>query len=507
MTDLWAMAEAAADDPIVRAIGVIVAGWFGVRFISERHRLGRAIARIVLMVILTVVLLRGGIVPYHPLASSAAPFRDAVIAALKIGWWLWVAWLLVGLLRSFFVIERRPREVKFIQELLAGLIYLAAGFAIIAYVFDLPVQGLLATSGAIAIILGLALQSTLNDVFSGLVLSFSRPYRSDDWIKLGDGTEGRVVEMNWRETHIMTAQSDLAIVPNSTIAKSKIVNMSFPAGVHGVTIGVQLDSRTPPAASTVVLEHAVLNCRTILAAPAPSIDVKTINAAWIEFEITFFVAELDLAGTARSEMFDLLFRHLTAAGISFAPPPGLPYRADDGETAKNATLVERLLELVVIFATLTKEERASLATKLKPATYEKGDVVLEPGTVLQSLVIIGSGVLSATTRNDGGAEIEVLRLGPGDYFGEVALLTGAAITARFTALTPAITYELSRHDLAPILKARPQVAHELSQALAQRLAAGRSVAATELNSRMPKRSLSAWFSERIHNLFDLARKA
>ena len=56
----------------------------------------------------------------------------------------------------------------------AGIIYLAAVFAIIAYVLDLPVQGLLATSGAVAIVLGLALQSTLSDVSSGIVLDISR---------------------------------------------------------------------------------------------------------------------------------------------------------------------------------------------------------------------------------------------------------------------------------------------------------------------------------------------
>ena len=64
---------------------------------------------------------------------------------------------------------KRPHEGRLIQDLLSALIYLAATFAIIAYVFDLPVQGLLVTSGAIAIVLGLALQSRLNDVFSGLV--------------------------------------------------------------------------------------------------------------------------------------------------------------------------------------------------------------------------------------------------------------------------------------------------------------------------------------------------
>ena len=113
--------------------------------------------------------------PYEPLRPTGSALDGVVTAVLKIAWWAWGAWLLVGFLRSFLIFERRPREAKLLQDFIAGVIYLAAAFAIIAYVFDLPIQGLLATSGAIAIILGLALQSSLGDVFSGLVLSFSRP--------------------------------------------------------------------------------------------------------------------------------------------------------------------------------------------------------------------------------------------------------------------------------------------------------------------------------------------
>ena len=113
------------------------------------------------------MLLHAGIVPYHPLVLSRAPLEDASHAALKIAWWALAAWFVVGVVRVFFATEHRPHEGKLVQDLLAGLIYLAAFFAIISYVFDLPIEGLLATSGAIAIIVGLALQSTLSDVFSG----------------------------------------------------------------------------------------------------------------------------------------------------------------------------------------------------------------------------------------------------------------------------------------------------------------------------------------------------
>ena len=82
--------------------------------------------RVLLLVALTILLLHAGVVPYQKMTSTGVPFRDAVHGALKIAWWLWAAWFLVGVLRAFVVTEHRPREGKLVQDLLAGVVYLAA---------------------------------------------------------------------------------------------------------------------------------------------------------------------------------------------------------------------------------------------------------------------------------------------------------------------------------------------------------------------------------------------
>lgn len=395
-----------------------------------------------------------------------------------------------------------PREAKLLQDLMAGEIYLAAIFAIIADVFDLPIQGLLATSGAVAIILDLALQSTLGDVFSCIVLSFSRPYRSGDWISIEGETEGRVIEMNWPATHVLTACRDLAIIPNSTIAKSKITNVSPPSGLHGVTVGVQIDAKAP-ASATDILEHAILNCRLIVATPVPSITTKAINASFTEFEITFFVEDLASSGRAQNQLFDLIFRHLTVAVLDL-PADRNQISEMFGRTARrSANETERLVDLVAIFASLTRGERKTIAAKLKPRSYDEGEILVKPGMVLSSLFIVGNSVLSFT-REESEGEIELLRIGPADHFGEIGMLTGAPASAKIKALIPSTVYELAKEDLSPIIEAQPEVSQGLCRALAQRQAAGQLVASTELAEQVPKHSLTRWFSERLHHLYDIA---
>jgi len=506
MTNLPAMTMAAAGDPLVIAFAILVVAALLMHLLLSKHLLSRAIVRVILLVALTIVLVKADVVPYRPLASTGVPFEDAAHRALAIAWWFWVAWFLVGVVRVLVIAEHRPREGKLIQDLLAGLIYLAAALAVIAYVFDLPIQGLLATSGVIAIILGLALQSTLSDVFSGIVLNFSRPYRPGDWISIEGGADGRVIEMNWRATHVLTAKRDLAIVPNSAIAKAKIVNASSPSRIHGMTVTVQLDRKTTPMAGTRILEQAILNCQLVLRTPAPSITVKSITGTGTEFEIAFFAEDLSHGTDAQNELLDLIYRHVAAAGGDLASTEKLLSSGPEIYASSNgANCPERTLGLVVIFATLSPEERRSLAEKMKQKTVDQGEILLEPGVVLQSLFIIGTGVLSLT-RMVAGNEVESRRLGPGDHFGEIGLLTGGASSAKISALIPTTVYELTKDDLAPLLEARATVAQELGRELARRRAEGQ-MASPEVSEAVPLSRVASWFSDRLRKLFDLANVA
>ena len=80
-----------------------------------------------------------------------------------------------------------------------------------AFVFGLSLQGIVATSGVLAIVLGLALQNTLGDVFSGLSMSVEKPYEVGDAILLEGGVEGEVIQINWRSTHVQNTQNDVVM--------------------------------------------------------------------------------------------------------------------------------------------------------------------------------------------------------------------------------------------------------------------------------------------------------
>jgi small-conductance mechanosensitive channel len=161
-----------------------------------------------------------------------------------------LAWAIIGLVRIYLVFEGRPREARLLQDLVVGVVYLGTALSILAFVFGVPIGTLVATSGVVVIILGLALQNTLSDVFSGIALTLGRPYVIGDWILLSDGTEGRVVENTWRSTHLLTAANNVVVLPNSFLAKLGLTNISRPDETHLLTLTVRVARACRPSSWT-----------------------------------------------------------------------------------------------------------------------------------------------------------------------------------------------------------------------------------------------------------------
>jgi len=490
-------------DPFFFAGAFLAVGFLVTWLIFRDRPVWRFLCQLTSFVGLSVMLVVAGVTPFSPTPVMNQTVAYVTISAFKIVWWFAASWLLAGFVRAALVFKRQPVETRFLQDVCAGFIYISGALAIVTYVFDMSVTGILAASGVIAIGLGLALQSTLGDLFSGLVLNLAKPYDPGDWITLDGGLEGRVIDTNWRATQILTPNNDLAIVPNSVIAKAKIVNASKPVAVHGLTIIVRLDPTAAPLGSVAVLQTAMLSCNRILRTPPASVMIRTLDATALECELQFFVHLIEQVPDARNEVFDLVFRHCASAGIRIAPPSGgmvaLPPRVAHREISEIPSLI---LEHLPIFASLSDAERLALAPKMKRRTYQAGDVVVEQGTVLSALLILTSGVLAALQRHD-NSDTEVLRLAPGDCLGQASVLTGAPATFKITAVTKAVIYEIAKEDLAPILKERPAIANELGQILALREAVGKSHADEISEADRHSPNLAARLTDRMRVLFGL----
>ncbi|BCG99849.1 hypothetical protein MesoLj131b_18490 [Mesorhizobium sp. 131-2-5] len=506
MSSFGDIAQLAAD-PIVQTGALAALGTMSTRLALRRRSERRLVSQLALFAALTALLMSQGIVPYAPGPQNVSGLLRFFLGLAKIAWWTSAAWALISLVRVFVIFEGRAREGRFLQDLVVGIIYIGAALSVIAYVFNAPVGTLIATSGAIAVIFGLALQSTLSDVFSGIALNLARPYGIGDWLVLGNAIEGKVVETNWRATHLLTGANDLVIVPNSDLAKARLTNLSTPEPSHGVTLTIRLRPTTAPSAMIELMQTVLLGSTSTLRTPEPSVHVTSLDANAVELEVTFRVADVSLVGTAKTEIFDLTYRHAKAAGLALAQPADagvtIPPSASGSSSAGLRATQLRLLDAVPLFAPLTEDEKEALASTMTRRTFRKGDVFVEQGSVLKSLMILRSGVAAVTRRREGaaGETAELARLAPGDFFGEGGLLTGAGEPGSVTALTPVVVYEITQEGLAPLMRDRPAIADELGSLLSRRTAAEQS-RLDERNGLVLPRS-DPGLTARIRHLFHL----
>ena len=420
-----------------------------------RQRITRVAVRLALFVLFSVIIFNAGVSPLQaPLFTDDQVTRLGA-TALGIVWWLYAARVFTEML-GLALMRRIGHSGRLLQDVIGALVFLAAIVAAAGYVLELPVKGLLATSGVVAIVVGLALQSTLSDVFSGIVLNTTKPYQVDDWVVI-DGIEGKVLDIDWRATHLLTSAGSTAVVPNSVAAKSRIVNLSRPTNLHGVSISIQLPNHVRPRRVLDALERTLQGSSSLLLNPAPKVLLKETGESMSEYVASGFIADLGKKSEVRNQLFDLAHRHLEAAGISRQPDAVI-------EPAGRA---RALLDEVKVFRSLSAEERDQIALAMTARQYAAGEVVLAQNQVPDSLMVIATGVVSVTLPDTKGP-IEAGRMGPGEIMGEESILTDAPSGATFTTLTSSIIYQIDKALTRDCMVQRVEVGQALSKLQAVR---------------------------------------
>ncbi|WP_158746513.1 mechanosensitive ion channel family protein, partial [Acidisphaera sp. L21] len=420
------------------------------RLISQWSLWARALWRVAALIVLTVLVQRvlgSPIAPRFQADETGVRLWEQVI---EVGWWIIGAQSAIGLTRLFVVFETRPRETRIISDLLAGVIYLVTLLAIVNFVFDVPVGGLLATSGVIAIVLGLALQSSLADVFSGIAVGIERPYNPGDLLWVEGGIEGRVIQVNWRSTHIATFKGDVAVIPNSVIAKARLINHSLPTTLRGLSVTVKLDARDSPIRCMDTLTAAARACMLLEDDPAPSVARTELSGDGAVYEISFSVFSGAVILAARTELLGQVQNHLRHSGISLAVVgrPMVP-RTEIPSSAQ-------MLQESDWFGVLAAEDRSLLAAHLTEVLVRVGESLIRKGDDPQALFIIASGTVEISNGASGDKHV-VFRMGPGGSLGAVGLITGSPYAATATALTPVKAYRLDKKAIGAAMQIRPEL--------------------------------------------------
>lgn len=305
---------------------------------GRRRPTARLVVQILFFSCMSLVLWLAGISPYH---LDDVELQDAgmlLAKSARVLWWLHLAWTMIGFVHIYLTLNRRPQEAHLLQDLIVGIVYLGVALSVIGFVFGAPVGPLIATSGIVVVIIGLALQNTLADVFSGIALALGRAYVIGDWIQLADGTEGRVVETNWRSTNLLSGAHNVVVLPNSVLAKQGVTNRSRPDEAHQISLTIRVSAIHKPRLVEEVMLALLQGCERIVTNPPPAVALKTIDAIAIEVELFFRVASAASRISAQNEIIDLIYEHCRTNGVSLAMPAQSLVCIPAGEQREQAAL-------------------------------------------------------------------------------------------------------------------------------------------------------------------------
>lgn len=380
------------------------------------------------------------------------------------------------------VMARRSQPLpRIFRDIIQGVVYVVL-LLVALRTAGVDPGSILTTSALLTAAIALSLQETLGNLVAGLAIQMQHPFDVDDWIQFDTDPKhiGKVLEINWRATKVLTLDDVEVIVPNATLAKAPITNFTKPFTSSRRSIYFQVPCEVAPHVVRKAVMEALPGAHGVLEHPAPTVVVNNFIDGNLEYWVRFHTDQFHLRDGVDSAARERIWYALARAGVSIGLPNrnvllheiSKETRAEDD--AKQTTRREEALAAVDFMRVLTEEQRRRLAVASRIHLYGAGEPIVKEGERSAEMFIVQSGkvvVQSSRAKGNGnGNGVEVARLGPGEFFGEMALMTGEERTATVRALEPSTLIGVDQQAIKVLLDASPELASIISRVISERQA-------------------------------------
>ncbi|MBI5258185.1 MAG: mechanosensitive ion channel family protein [Burkholderiales bacterium] len=421
--------------------------------------------------------------------------------------------LVLQALGAVFALRQQPAVARGLHEaaLLGGgvvLIRLAglAGFRVLLPALRLPTPGILedivvigayllwgmvrlswagvelsslvATSAVITAVIAFAMQDTLGNILGGLALQLDDSLEIGDWVRQGE-VSGRVVEIHWRYTAVLTRSGERVVIPNAQLMKGQFTVIGDPLSgpvAWRRSIGFNIDYAVPPSQVIAAAERALADAEIAnVSRERPcSCVLLAFEPGSAHYALRYWLTDPEHDDATDSAVRAHLLATVQRNGWRLAVPDQSVHLVQEGQAHREAVwqreLQRRLKALagIELFASLDEAERQQLAERLVHAPFARGDVMTRQGAAAHWLYIIANGEADVFWEAPGGERQHLTRLPAGSIFGEMGLMTGAPRSATVVAATDVECYRLDKAGFEGILHARQAIAEHMAHILAQR---------------------------------------
>ncbi len=351
--------------------------------------------------------------------------------------------------------------------LVAIAVSIAMGFLRLA---GLDVFSLVTTSAVLTAVVGLALQSTIANVFSGLGLQLDRTLRHGEWIEVGNHV-GRILEIGWRSTRIQTKDGDTVFVPNSELVSKDVRNFTGATGAHRMTVRIGFHYRHPPHEVRRVLLAAIRDVPGVAKRPAPECGPSEFGESAVVYSLRYWITDFAHDTVVDEEVHARIWYAARRAGLEIPFPTRTVVTEDATESARAATREQeeeqalRRVERAEPFSRLSDDIRRACTRGARRLEFVRGEHLLQPDEPEGSLYLIESGEVRVQLRSPDTSRHVTLRAH--DLLGR----TIVSQDAECTALSEVVLYRIDPCALRDSLAANADLGAALSAMAAARHAA------------------------------------
>jgi len=408
------------------------------------------------------------------MAETSVTLTVTVLHLLKIV--VWMA-LVISIVRyiSFLITKTLYRNAKqgeissLLRTVLSVVVYIVAFFIIFQSQFpNIQLAPLFTGSTIIGIVVGLALQDTLGNLFAGLALQADQPFQVGDVINIqGKGT-GVVESVSWRGVKIRTFQNKLVIISNSSLGKEAI-EVAPRTNLNARSVFFSTVYSASPANTAHRIREAVRLAENVSQKMRPVVRIRNLGESGVEWEIKYWLEDYTKYNDTDALLRERVWYALKREQVEFSFPTRVIHtHQTTANTPQDAfQIVAERLNRVSIFAPLSDEEIEKLAGSSTTRIYAPGEAIVRQGQEGNSMFVIIRGAVKVQVPEK-DYQKTISTLGENDFFGEMSLLTGEPRTANVIAVSESEVLRIDKAGLRPIFEGNPALVDAVSELVEER---------------------------------------
>ena len=424
---------------------------------------------------------------YFVLIGLAEPASATFIKVTLTAAWLFsvnIAVQLFDMVAWDLIANRAGRAMipRLLIEIFKVAVLIAALLVILNRVFAVELSALLVTSTVLSAVLGLALQDILGNLIAGIALQLDRPFAIGDWIEVG-ANQGEVIRMNWRTMTLRNIDNQSITVANTNMARQDITNYSRPTRDQRMHVRVGLPYGTPPGVIKRVLLPALQSAEGVQRLPLPDVLVQEYGDSAVYYDLRYWISDYGRWPEIQDAVLSQVWYALRREGISVPfPVRDINLREITEEAERNLQARQQRerfdhLRPLPIFAPLVDDQIDRLAAASTLHLYHAGEVLVGQGDEGDSLFVVKAGRARVELVSPNGSRSLLAVRQPGEFFGEMSLLTGERRSASVIAESEMEVVVVDRSALADVLRGDFSSLEALSAIVAERLQMSRDLMA------------------------------